>query len=252
MKERLQKIIATAGITSRRHAENLIIEGRVSVNNVVITKLGEKADAEKDVIRVDGKIISTEKTKYYIALNKPAGFVTTVHDPQGRPTVVDLINDVPERVYPVGRLDYDSRGLLLLTNDGDFAQKIQHPRFQKSKIYKVKVQGHLSKEELRQLGRGIQLTDDVFKPENLRLEKYNDKSCWLRLTLKEGKNRIIRRGFEAIGHRVAHLLREAIGNLQLGGLKEGEWRHLTKKEISQLLDDTEKQKGKNFLTFTKK
>jgi 23S rRNA pseudouridine2605 synthase len=175
-----------------------------------------------------------------------------MHDPQGRPTVVDLINDVPERVYPVGRLDYDSRGLLLLTNDGDFAQKIQHPRFQKPKIYKVKVQGHLSKEELRQLGRGIQLTDDVFKPENLRLEKYNDKSCWLRLTLREGKNRIIRRGFEAIGHRVAHLLREAIGNLQLAGLKEGEWRHLTKKEISQLLDDTEKQKGKNFLTFTEK
>jgi 23S rRNA pseudouridine2605 synthase len=238
MKERLHKIIATAGITSRRNAEKLITEGRVSVNNVVVNKLGEKADAGKDVIRIDGKVISLEKTKYYIILNKPAGFVTTLHDPQGRPTVVDLIRDVPERVYPVGRLDYDSRGLLILTNDGDFAQKVQHPRFQKTKIYKVKIQGHLSKEELKQLDRGIKLQDGVFKPENLRVEKYNDKSSWLRLTLREGKNRIIRRGFEAIDHRVAHLMREAIGELTLGGLKEGEWRYLTGKEISQLVVNT--------------
>jgi pseudouridine synthase len=242
MKERLHKIIATAGITSRRNAEKLITEGRVSVNNVVVNKLGEKADAVKDVIRIDGKIISLEKTKYYIILNKPAGFVTTLHDPEGRPTVVDLISDVPERVYPVGRLDYDSRGLLIMTNDGDFAQKVQHPRFQKPKIYKVKIQGHLSKEELKQLGRGIKLPDGVFKPENLRIEKYNDKSCWLRLTLREGKNRIIRRGFEASGHRVAHLLREAIGELTLGGLKEGEWRYLTGKEINQLVINTISQK----------
>ena len=242
MKERLQKVIATAGVDSRRHAEKLITEGRVSVNNVVVNKLGEKADAAKDVIRIDGKVISLEKTKYYIILNKPAGFVTTLHDPEGRPTVVDLISDVPERVYPVGRLDYDSRGLLILTNDGDFAQKVQHPRFQKPKIYKVKIQGHLSKEELKQLGRGIKLPDGVFKPENLRIEKYNDKSCWLRLTLREGKNRIIRRGFEAGGHRVAHLLREAIGELTLGGLKEGEWRYLTGKEISQLVVNTISQK----------
>jgi 23S rRNA pseudouridine2605 synthase len=242
MKERLQKIIATAGIASRRHAEMLITEGRVSVNNVVTTRLGEKADAQKDVIRVDDKIISTERTKYYIALNKPAGFVTTLHDPQKRPTIVDLLNGIPERIYPVGRLDYDSRGLLLLTNDGNFAQRIQHPRFQKSKLYKVKIQGHLSKEQIKQLSKGIKAGDDFFKPENLRVEKVNDKSCWLRLTLREGKNRIVRRGFEAIGYRVAHLVREAIGDLQLGGLKEGEWRHLTKKEIGQLLDNTDRQK----------
>jgi 23S rRNA pseudouridine2605 synthase len=242
MKERLQKVIATSGLASRRHAEKLITEGRVSVNGVVVTKLGEKADAQKDVIRIDGNIISTEKTKYYIALNKPAGFVTTLHDPQNRPTVVDLLSDVPERVYPVGRLDYESRGLLLLTNDGDFAQKIQHPRFQKPKVYRVKIQGHLSKEQLKQLSRGVKLDDGVFKPENIRSEKYNDKSCWLRLTLREGRNRIIRRGFEAIGYRVAGLMREAIGDLKLGGLKEGEWRHLTKKEIGQLLDNTESPK----------
>ena len=246
MKERLQKVIATAGITSRRHAEKLITEGRVSVNNVVVTKLGEKADGEKDVIRIDGKVISVEKNKLYIVLNKPAGFVTTLHDPQNRPTVVDLLSDVPERVYPVGRLDYDSRGLLLLTNDGDFAQKIQHPRFQKPKIYRVKIQGRLSKEQLKQLGKGIKTENDIFKPENLKMEKFNDKSCWLRLTLREGKNRIIRRGFEAIGYRVAHLVREAIGDLTLGGLKEGEWRHLTKKEISQLLGNKESPKKVKF------
>lgn len=237
MKERLQKVIATAGIASRRHAEKLITEGRVSVNNVVVTELGAKADAEKDVIRVDGKTIFLEKSKQYIILNKPAGFVTTLHDPQNRPTVVDLLGGVPERVYPVGRLDYDSRGLLLLTNDGDFAQKIQHPRFQKPKTYMVKIQKRLSKEELKQLEKGIRLSDGLFKPENLKVEKINEKSTWLRLTLREGRNRIIRRGFEAIGHRVAHLVREAIGDLRLGSLKEGMWRHLTKKEISQLLSD---------------
>jgi len=252
MKERLQKIIAAAGVASRRHAEKLITEGRVSVNQVVVSQLGEKADAEKDVIRVDGNIISTEKIKYYIALNKPAGFVTTMHDPQGRPTIIDLVNDVPERVYPVGRLDYDSRGLLLLTNDGDFAQKIQHPRFQKPKVYRVKIQGHLSKEQVAQMSRGIRLEDGVFKPENLKVEKYNDKSTWLKLTLREGKNRIIRRGFEAAGYRVASLLRESIGELKLADLKEGAWRHLTKKEINQLLNDTESQKGKNFLDFHRK
>jgi 23S rRNA pseudouridine2605 synthase len=242
MKERLQKIISTAGVASRRHAEKLITEGRVSVNHVVVTKLGEKADAVKDVIRIDGNIISPEKTKCYIILNKPAGFVTTLHDPQGRPTIVDLLAGVPERVYPVGRLDYDTRGLLLLTNDGDFAQKIQHPRFQKPKTYKVKVQGHLSKEELRQLGKGIKVDDDLFKPENLQVEKYNDKSCWLRLTLREGKNRIIRRGFEFLGRRVAVLTREAIGELTLSNLKEGTWRYLTGKEINRLLDDATSQK----------
>lgn len=237
MKERLQKIIATAGIASRRHAEELITQGRVSVNNVVITRLGEKADAGKDVIRIDGKTISIGKTKYYIALNKPAGFVTTLHDPQNRPTVVDLLSDVPERVYPVGRLDYDSRGLLLLTNDGDFAQKVQHPRFQQPKVYRVKIQGHLSKEDLIRLGKGIKLSDSIFKPENLKVEKMNDRSCWLHLTLREGKNRIIRRGFEAAGHRVAMLVRESIGSLKLGGLREGSWRQLTKKEVDQFLNN---------------
>jgi 23S rRNA pseudouridine2605 synthase len=235
MKERLQKIISAAGIASRRHAEKLITAGRVSVNGVVIKELGAKADAAKDVIRIDGSIISNEKTNLYIALNKPAGFVTTLSDPQKRPTVADLLNDVTERVYPVGRLDYDSAGLLLLTNDGNFAQKVQHPRFQIPKVYRVKIQGRLSKEELKNLNQGIRLSDGVFKPGNIQIEKFNERSCWVKLTIKEGKNRIIRRGFEASGRRVSRLVRESIGDINLGALKEGCWRNLTKKEITSLL-----------------
>lgn len=235
MKERLQKIIAAAGIDSRRHAEKLITAGRVSVNDVVVKELGTKADPAKDIIRVDGKVISFEKTTVYIALHKPAGYVTTLSDPEGRPTVVDLVGDVPERVYPVGRLDYDSEGLLLLTNDGDFALKMQHPRFQLPKVYRVKIQGSLSKDEIKQLGKGIKLPDGMFRPEKVQIEKVNDKSCWLQLTIREGKNRIVRRGFEAIGHRVARLVREAIGTIELGRLKEGSWRYLAGREVGQLL-----------------
>ncbi len=243
---RLQKIIAAAGIDSRRHAEALIKAGRVSVNGEVITELGAKADAQKDVIRVDGNTISVEKTFCYIALYKPAEYVTTMSDPQKRPTVVDLTRDVPERVYPVGRLDYESAGLLLLTNDGDFAQKIQHPRFQVPKTYRVKISGHLSRQELKQITGGIKLPDGVFKPENVTVEKINDKSTWLSLTLREGKNRIIRRGFEAAGRQVTRLVRESIGSITLAGLKEGQWRDLTGREINQLLNETS-QKGKNIL-----
>lgn len=246
MKERLQKIISAAGIASRRHAEKLISAGRVSVNGIVVKELGAKAEATKDVIRIDGNIISIEKTDLYIALNKPAGFVTTLSDPQKRPTVLDLLGDVPERIYPVGRLDYDSAGLLLLTNDGDFAQKVQHPRFQIPKVYRVKIQGRPSKEELKKLSKGIVLSDGVFKPESIQIEKFNERSCWLRLTLKEGKNRIIRRGFEAAGRRVSRLVRESIGAVELGSLKEGSWRNLTKKEITSLLNSALVEKQVKF------
>ncbi|MBP7230715.1 MAG: rRNA pseudouridine synthase [Syntrophaceae bacterium] len=235
MKERLQKIIAAAGITSRRHAETLIASGRVSVNGQTVTELGSKADPQKDVIRVDGRTISIETNCYYIALHKPAEYVTTMSDPQQRPTVADLVRDIPERVYPIGRLDYDSSGLLLLTNDGAFAQKIQHPRYQTPKTYRVKVSGHLSKDTLKQMAGGVKLPDGVFKPENIKVEKINDKSMWLVLTLHEGKNRMIRRGLEALGHPVLRLVRESIGHVTLEGLKEGQWRNLTDREIHQLL-----------------
>lgn len=244
MKERLQKIISAAGIASRRHAEEMITAGRVSVNGLVVKELGVKADSAKDVIRVNGNIIFAEKTNLYIALNKPAGYVTTLSDPQKRPTIVDLISDVTERVYPVGRLDYDSSGLLLLTNDGDFAQKIQHPRFQIPKVYRVKIQGRLSKEEFKKLNEGVSLPDGVFRPEQVRLEKTNERSIWLQLTLREGKNRVIRRGFEAMGRRVSRLQRQSIGSVNIGSLKEGSWRNLTAKEIGNLLDLAERKKRK--------
>ena len=235
MKERLQKIISAAGIDSRRHAEKLITAGRVSVNGVVVEALGAKADRAIDVIRVDGNVISLDKAMVYIVLNKPPGYVTTLSDPEKRPTVVDLIKGVAERVYPIGRLDYDSEGILLLTNDGVFSQRVQHPRFRLPKVYRVKIQGRLSKEDLKQLGRGIRLDDGIFKPENIKMEKFNDKSCWLRLTLREGKNRVIRRSFEVLGYRVARLVRESIGDIRLGSLKEGEWRYLSPKEVGGVL-----------------
>ncbi len=235
MKERLQKIISAAGIASRRHGEELIRAGRVSVNGEVVTELGSKADPARDVIRVDGKTISAAKNLLYIALHKPAEYVTTMSDPQKRPTVADLVGDVPERVYPVGRLDYGTSGLLLMTNDGIFAQKMQHPRFQIPKTYRVKITGRLNREDLKKLAAGIKLSDTVFKPESLTIEKINERSTWVRLTLREGKNRIIRRGFEAAGRRVARLVRESVGDVDLTGLEEGTWRELTSREIKQLL-----------------
>ncbi|HDQ03314.1 MAG TPA: rRNA pseudouridine synthase [Deltaproteobacteria bacterium] len=235
MKERLQKIISAAGIASRRRAEEMIASGRVSVNGEVVKELGSKANAVKDVIRVDGKVISAEKTNLYIALNKPAGYVTTLHDPQNRPTVVDLLSGVPERVYPAGRLDYDSAGLLLLTNDGDFAQKVQHPSYQIPKVYRVKIQGRLLAEDLKKIRDGIRLDDCIFRPEQIQVEKVNPRSCWLQLTLREGKNRIIRRGFEAAGWRVSRLERKSIGPVHIGTLKEGLWRNLTTKEVTDLI-----------------
>ncbi|HPD57426.1 MAG TPA: pseudouridine synthase [Smithellaceae bacterium] len=246
MKERLQKLISAAGIASRRRAEELIAAGRVSVNGVVVRQLGTKADSVKDTIRVDGNTIFAGKTNLYIALNKPEGVVTTMSDPQKRPTVVELLRDVPERVYPVGRLDYDSSGLLLLTNDGDFAQRVQHPSFQIPKVYRVKIQGHIPKKEIKKLGEGIVLPDaTIFRPENITLEKFNEKSSWLKLTLREGKNRIIRKGFDAAGYRVSRLRRESIGPVSLGALKEGSWRHLSRKEITDLLDLAARKKAKN-------
>jgi len=234
MKERLQKIISAAGIDSRRHAEAMITEGRVSVNGEIVRELGSKADPQKDVIRIDGKIISIENPGCYIALYKPAGYVTTLSDPQKRPTVVDLVRDVPERVYPVGRLDYDSAGLLLLTNDGAFAQKISHPGFRVPKTYRAKIAGRISLEKLKEISKGILLPDGVFKPENLKQEKVNDKSAWISLTLHEGRNRIIRRGFEAAGFTVTRLVRTSIGNITLSGLSEGSWRPLSDREVREL------------------
>ena len=235
MKERLQKIIASAGITSRRNAEKLIEEGRVTVNRVVVRELGVKADIEKDEIRVDDKLIYLEVSKVYLMLYKPRGYVTTLNDPQGRPIVTDLLSGIAERVFPVGRLDYDSEGLLLLSNDGDFAQRLQHPRFNIPKTYEVKIKGNFKEQDIKSLMKGISLDDGKFKPDHVQLIKRGPKSTWLSFTISEGRNRIIRRSIEALDHDVVRLVRVAVADLQLGALKVGKYRHLTKEEVKKIL-----------------
>jgi 23S rRNA pseudouridine2605 synthase len=235
MEERLQKIVSRYGHISRRAAETLISDGRVSLNGEVVSQMGVKADPQKDAIRLDGKLISSDLTLVYILLNKPPGYVTTLSDPENRPVVTDLVKGEGERLFPVGRLDYDSEGLLLMTNDGGFAQKIQHPRYGVPKRYCVRIEGRLTTEEMQRLKKGVRFEDGFFQPRDLRIEKLNDKSLWISLTISEGKNRMIRKGFAALRHDVERLVRVSIGDVQLGNLKRGMYRHLTKKEIESLL-----------------
>jgi 23S rRNA pseudouridine2605 synthase len=233
--ERLQKILSKAGISSRRAAEKMIAEGRISVNRVVVTVPGKKADPQKDEIRVDGRLVSLETEKIYLMLHKPRGYVTTLSDPQGRPIVTDLLNGVAARVYPVGRLDYDSEGLLILTNDGEFAQRLQHPRFGIPKTYRVKVEGRFLKGGLKTLEKGIDLSDGRFVPAAIQLEKTNPGSAWLTLTMTDGRNRVIRRAFDSIGHSVTRLIRVAVADIALASLPEGAWRMMTRREVERLL-----------------
>ncbi len=235
MEERLQKIIARSGLASRRKAEDMIREGRVSVNSETVRELGFKADIGRDEIRVDGKLICAEETKIYVALNKPRGYVTTLSDPQKRPTVISLLPELGARLFPVGRLDYDSEGLLLMTNDGHFAQQIQHPRFLVSKTYRVKISGRLTGAEFRRLQNGLDLEDGTFVPDAAMIDEINPKSSWLILNISEGRNRVIRRAFEKLGHPVLRLIRTAIADLQLGNLGEGDYRFLKGWEIRQLM-----------------
>jgi 23S rRNA pseudouridine2605 synthase len=235
MEERLQKILSRAGLSSRRKAERMIAEGRISINGVVAIEPGTKADTEKDEIRVDGRLVSVETERIYVMLNKPPSVVTTLNDPQGRAIVTDLLNGVGERVYPVGRLDYDSEGLLLLTNDGEFAQRLQHPRYGIRKSYRVKVEGKIDKGELKSLENGIDLPDGTFSPVTLLVEKRNPGSTWLGMTITDGRNRVIRRAFDAIGHPVTRLIRVAVAELTLGSLATGAWRMLTPAEVDRLL-----------------
>ena len=182
--ERLQKILSNAGITSRRKAETLILDGRVSVNGKVVRELGTKAVLGKDEIKVDGKAIEAETEKVVLALYKPRRCVTTLDDPQGRPTVADLVSDFPSRVYPVGRLDYDADGLLLLTNDGELAHRLQHPRYKVDKVYLVKVRGHPPEEALALLQQGVKLEDGVTAPAELNVLEDDKKATWISLTLR--------------------------------------------------------------------
>lgn len=236
MVERIQKILSRAGIASRRKSEDMILEGRVTVNGQPVTHLGSKADPDKDEIRVDGKRILPEKPRsFYIALHKPPGYVTTMSDPLGRPTVADLVKNVSGRVFPVGRLDYDSEGLLLMTNDGEFAQMIQHPRYEIPKEYYVKVKGVVSEPVLASVRKGTDLDDGFFRPLEISMEKRNPGSTWFRVIIHEGRNRVLRRYFEHFGHPVTRLIRTAIGGIILEGLNPTEYRFLQKKDVEAFL-----------------
>ena len=237
VEERLQKILAGCGVASRRAAEQMMRDGRVSVNGRTVTQPGIKADIARDEIRVDGSRISAAATsRVYLMLNKPGGYVVTLKDTHGRPIVTDLLRDVQERVFPVGRLDYDSEGLLLMTNDGDFAYRIQHPAFKIPKTYMVKVKGALTRSDMDAMRGGVLLEDGPFKPVWAAVEKSNPKSCWVEMTILEGRNRIIRRFFDSIHRPVVRLIRTAIADLSLGELKTGEYRYLEKKEVETLMD----------------
>ena len=229
--ERLQKILSQAGVASRRKAEDMIVEGRVTVNGKVITELGTKADIEQDHIKVDGKLLHKPKRLVYIALNKPRDVVTTVSDPEGRKTVMDLLKGVRDRVYPVGRLDYHSEGLLLLTNDGEFANRITSAATHVEKTYVVKVNGTLSEDQEAQFRRGVAIHGRRTAPSRLKLIKTGD-APWYEVKLTEGRQNQIRIMFKSFGFLVEKLRRVRIGFLPLD-VKPGEWRHLTPREVER-------------------
>ena len=232
--ERLQKILSNSGITSRRKAETLILDGRVSVNGKVVRELGTKAVLGKDEIKVDGKAIEPETDKVVLALYKPRRCVTTLDDPQGRPTVADLVSDFPSRVYPVGRLDYDAEGLLLLTNDGELAHRLQHPRYKVDKVYLVKVRGHPPEEALALLQQGVKLEDGVTAPAELNVLEDEKKTTWISLTLREGRKHQVKRMCAAVGHPVLRLRRTKVGPIDLGSMRPGISRRLKAREVRAL------------------
>ena len=226
---RLQKYMAECGVASRRKCEEIISQGRVTVNDAVVITQGVQVNPETDLVKVDGSVIGLQEQKVYMMLNKPKGVVTTVSDQFGRKNVIDFIS-VPERIFPVGRLDYDTEGLLFLTNDGEFAYQMTHPGHQVDKCYLAKVQGVPSEAELEQLRQGIVLEGRRTAPAKAEL-----KEGWVQLTIHEGRNRQVRKMLEAVGHPVIELKRISVGQVQLGDLPVGQWRYLTEKEKTILL-----------------
>jgi 23S rRNA pseudouridine2605 synthase len=233
MEERLQKIIAAAGVTSRRKAEEMIVQGRVSVNGHVVRELGSKADPGQDKIRVDGKPLPKSHGHLVILLNKPTGYVSTLNDPQGRPTVIKLLEGVKQRVYPVGRLDYNSSGLLLLTNDGDLANFLTSHASSIPRTYHVKLEGQPSPKDLARLERGIVMDGRPTAPSKIHMVSERDKP-WYEITLEEGRYHQVRRMFERTGQRVVKLKRVRFAFLTARGLAPGEFRYLRASEIDRL------------------
>ena len=239
MDQRLQKLIAAAGVASRRHAEELIAAGKVTVNGEVVKELGTKADPEKDHIKVNGKLINPQlksREKVYILLNKPKGYLTSVSDPEGRPLVMDLLPPALARVHPVGRLDFNTEGLLLLTNDGEFTNFITAARNQVEKVYEVKVKGVPAENGIERLRRGVVLEDGT-RTARAKITKLNETrtNAWYEVLLHQGRNQQVRRMFELIGHSVLKLRRVRIGLLRDENLKPGQWRFLSPAEVRRMM-----------------
>jgi len=232
--ERIQKLLARTGVASRREAERMILEGRVVVNGRVVDELGFRADPLKDHIKVDGKKLPRTEPRITLVLNKPRGYLSTVKDPAGRPTVRDLLSDVKWRIYPLGRLDYDAEGLLLLTNDGDFAYRLSHPRFSILRIYWAKVRGVPEEKDLMRLRKGVALEDGRANAVSTRMLRRKEKHSWVEAVVTEGRNRLVKRMFAAIGHPVLKLKRVGYGPVRLGHLPVGQYRSLTAREMEKL------------------
>jgi 23S rRNA pseudouridine2605 synthase len=231
---RLQKYIATCGIASRRGAEELIRAGKVTLNGQVVREMGVIIDPEYDRVAVEGRLLSQAEPFVYFMMNKPVGVLSTAKDDRGRRTVVDLLDTIQERVYPVGRLDYDSSGLLLLTNDGELALRLIHPRYQVKKAYRVEVAGYPTAADIQRLAQGVMLDDGPTLPARVERCGSNEGGATLLFELQEGRNRQIRRMCAALGYPVTSLCRISMGPLSLGRLKPGQWRELTKTELSDL------------------
>jgi 23S rRNA pseudouridine2605 synthase len=231
---RLQKVLAAAGVGSRRHCEELIGAGRVEVDGEIVRRFGARVDPERQVIRVDGKRIPSRQDLVYLAFNKPPGVLTAMSDPQGRPTVTDFLGDRAERLFHVGRLDYDTEGLMLLTNDGELAHRLAHPRYGVLKTYLAEVQGPVPKDLGRKLMTGIELPDGVASADRFRVLERAGSRVLVEITLHEGRKRIVRRMLAETGHPVMRLVRTDVGPIRLGGLKPGTMRNLTTAEVGEL------------------
>lgn len=238
-KIRLQKYLAQCGIASRRACEDMIRAGRVTVNDEKVTEMGFKVDPEAALICVDGRPVYLAAHKVYYILNKPMGVICAASDPFGRRTVIDCLEGVTERIYPVGRLDYETEGLLLLTNDGDFAHRVLHPSFEVEKTYYTVVIGRMTPEAARRLRQGVRLEDGVTAPAKVQILHRSPTSTTLALTIHEGRNRQVRRMMEAVGYGVQYLRRDKLGALTLEGLPTGAWRSLTQRELSCFMQEND-------------
>lgn len=230
---KLAKYLAQAGIASRRQAEEIIRKGRIKINGAIVTELATLVDSQLDVIEFDGKLVGAEQ-QVYILLNKPPGYISAVNDPRGRPTVLELAGDIKERIYPVGRLDYDTEGLLLLTNDGHFTNLMIHPRYKIDKKYEACLVGRIKDNELRTLRDGVELEDGMTAPAGVRLISRNDRNSIIELLIHEGRKRQIKRMCGASGHPVINLKRVAFAFLTLEGVARGHYRYLQQDEVTRL------------------